>query len=220
MPSDATSPAIEASPRGSPWHGALRGFGNVFRREVSSWTGTRSWWLQPLVWVVILIGPLLLPLYLMREAFAAKASGVLATGLEMFFTLAAVAPAVGAVLLMHGSVITERQLGAAAWVLSKPVGRSAFLIAKLLANALALFVAAIIAPGAVAYALLSVENGAALAPCPFLAALVVSAVNVLFYLTLTFALGSMVNSRLVVLAVPLALLLGGDLVLGFAPGLA
>lgn|SRR5690606_30238371 len=220
MRSETISSRAEARAAGSPWGASLRGFGNVFRKELSSWTGTRSRWVQPLVWLAVLIGPLLLPLYLMREVFAAQAAGVLAMGLEMFFTLAALAPAVGAVLLMQGSVITERQLGTAAWVLSKPVGRSAFLLAKLTANAAALLIAATLLPGAVAYGLLSLEHGAPLALDSFLRALALDAVNVLFYLTLTLALGALVNNRGVVLAVPLALLLGGDLVLSLAPGLA
>src|SRR5690606_18679228 len=191
-----------------------------FHKELSAWTRTRSWWVQPLVWLAVLIGPLLLPLYLMREVFATQGSGVLAMGFEMFFSLAALAPAIGSVLLMQGSVITERQLGTAAWVLSKPVGRSAFVLAKLAANAIAVLVAAVVVPGAFAYGLLSLENGAPLALGSFLGGMALAAANVLFYLTLTLALGALVDNRGVVLAVPLALLLGGDLVLGLVPALA
>ncbi len=215
--------AVEATARGglaTVRAAALRGFGNLYAKESRAWTRTRSWWLQPVVWTVVLVGPLLLPLRLMRDAFAAEGSSVLAVALEMFFTLAALAPAVGAVLLMQGSVVAERQLGTAAWVLSKPVGRTAFLLAKLAANALALLLAALLLPGLAAYALLSVENGAPLPAGPFLGALALDAVAVLFYLTLTLSLGALVDQRGVVLAVPLAILLGGDLVLGFLPGLS
>lgn len=203
-----------------PWLAPLKGFGNVFRKELSAWTGTRTWWVQPLVWLAVLVGPLLLPLYLMRDVFAAQTNGTLPTALEMFFTFAAFAPAVGAVLLLHGSVIGERQLGTAAWVLSKPVGRSAFLLAKLAANAAALLIVALLVPGAVAYALVSLESGAPLPVGWFLGGLGLAAVAVLFYLCVALSLGVLVRGRGVVLAVSLALLLGGDLVLGVAPGLA
>src|SRR5690606_1253934 len=75
-------------------------------------------------------------------------------------------------------------------------------------------------PGAFAYGLLSLENGAPLALGSFLGGMALAAANVLFYLTLTLALGALVDNRGVVLAVPLALLLGGDLVLGLGPALA
>lgn len=204
-------------PRGGAWG---RGFGNLLRKEASAWIGTRSIWLQPLVWLAVLVGPLLLPLYGMRELFEAEANGVLGVATEMFFTFGALAPAIGAVVLMQGSVIAERQLGTAAWVLSKPVGRTAFLLAKLVAHGLALLLAALALPGVVAYALLSWENGALLPALPFLAGLGVAALNVTFYLVLTLALGAVTGVRGVVLAVPLALLLGGDVILGLAPDLA
>ncbi len=219
MTSQAAPSLPEAHARSRGWQ-AMRGFGNVFRKEMSAWTGTRSWWLQPLIWLAILIGSLLLPLYLMREVFVSQAESVLALGLEMFFSLGALVPAIGAVLLMHGSVIGERQLGTAAWVLSKPVGRTAFLTAKLVANAAALLVAALVVPGIVAYGLLSLENGEPLPVGHFAGALGLDAIAVLFYLTLSLALSAALDNRSVVLAVSLGLLLGGDLVIGLAPGLA
>lgn len=60
-----------------------------------------------------------------------------------------------------------------------------------------------------AYALLSVERGAALPLPPFVAALGLSALNLLFYLVLTLALGAIVRVRGVALGVPLALIVFG-----------
>lgn len=197
-----------------------RGFVALVAKEAGAWTRTRSVWLQPLVWSALLVGPMLLPLYVMRDLFEAETNGVLATALEMFFGIVALAPAIGAVVLMQGSVIGERQLGTAAWVLSKPVGRTAFLLAKLTTHGVALLLASVLLPGLVAFALLSLENGAPLPAIPFAAGLAVAAVNVTFYLVLTLALGAVTNVRAVVLAVPLALMLGGDVIMGLAPRLA
>lgn len=194
-----------------PRTGWWSGFTNLFRKELAAWTRTRSWWVQPLVWLMVLVGPMTLPLYLMRDLFASETTGVFEMAREMFFSFGALATSIGAVLIMHGSVVTERQSGTAAWVLSKPVARSAMLAAKLVANALALLVAAFVLPSVVAYALLSLERGAALPLAPFVAALGLSALNLLFYLVLTLALGAVVRIRGVVLSVPLALLLAGDL---------
>lgn len=196
------------------------GFSNLLAKEFASWARTRSWWFQPLLWLAILVGPLALPLFAMREVFAAEGAGILAVAHEMFFGLAAIAPAVGAILLMQGSVIAERQLGTAAWVLSKPVARSAFLLSKLLAHGVSLLAAALVLPGAAAYLLLSLENSGALPLGPFVLGLGLAALNVTFYLVVTLSLGAISNNRVVVLAIPLAVLLGGDLVLGLLPGLA
>lgn len=190
------------------------GFVNLLRKEIAAWTGRRTWWVQPGIWLLVLVGPTTLPLYLMREVFAAETEGVFEVARQMFFGLASSAPAIGAVLLMHGSIVTERDLGTAAWVLSKPVTRSAMLLAKLAVNAAALLLAAFVLPGVVAFALLSRENGAALPLAPFASALGLAALTTLFYLVLTLALGATVRSRGVVLAVPLATLLAGDLLLG------
>ncbi len=198
----------------------LRGFAALAGKEASAWTRTRSLWLQPLMWTALLVGPMLLPLYLMRDVFEAETTGVLSTAMEMFFGIAALAPAIGAVILMQGSVIGERQLGTAAWILSKPVGRTAFLLAKLATHGVALLTASLVLPGLLAFALLSLENGASLLVLPFVAGLGVAAVHISFYLILTLALGALTSVRAVVLAVPLALMLGGDVILGIAPRLA
>lgn len=201
-------------PRQAAW---ARGFATLLRKEASTWTGTTAAWLQPLLWLALLVGPLTLPLYLMRDVFEAETTGVLSVATEMFFTFVALAPAIGAVILMQGSVITERQLGTAAWILSKPVGRASFLLAKVAAHGVALLVAALALPGAAAYALLSLENGAPLASGPFVTGLGLAALHVTFYLVLTLALGAVTAIRGIVLAVPLALLLGSDVILGLVP---
>lgn len=209
MPATRTADLATTHTRqGTGW---WSGFANLFRKEWAAWTRTRSRWVQPLIWSVVLVGPMTLPLYLMRDLFASETTGVFETAREMFFSFGPLATSIGAVLIMQGSVITERQSGTASWVLSKPVARSAMLAAKLVANALALLAAAFGVPAVMAYALLSLERGAALPLPPFVAALGLSALNLLFYLVLTLALGAIVRARGVVLGVPLALMLAGDL---------
>lgn len=199
---------------------SLRGFGKLFAKELGTWTGTRMRWLQPAIWLAVVVGPITLPLYLMRDLFLAEAEGILPVAIEMFTGIAALGPAIGAIVLMQGSIIAERQLGTAAWILSKPVSRTAFYLAKLTAHGAALLVAAVAIPGLVAYAMLSGETSGVFPVAPFLAAMGMTALNVAFYLSLTLALGAFTSSRGVVVAVPLALLLGGDLILNFAPDLA
>ena len=105
-------------------------------------------------------------------------------------------------------------------MLSKPVSRTAFLLAKLAAHGLALLIASLVVPGVAAYVMLSGETVGMFPVGGFLVALALAALNVIFYLSLTLGLGAFTSSRGVVVAVPLALLLGGDLILNFAPDLA
>lgn len=199
---------------------AWRGFGNLTRNESAQWTRTRAMWLQPLLWPALLVAPMALPLVLMREMFETQANGAYASAHEMLFGLGGLAPAVGAIILLHGAIIGERQSGTAAWVLSKPASRSAFVLAKFLVHTLALLLVSVLWPGLLAYAVLSVENGAALPPARFAAGLGLLALNVAFYAALTIVLGAFARARGVVLAVGFALLVGGDLVLGALPWLA
>lgn len=200
--------------------GALRGFDNLLRKEFAAWTGTRSGWVQALVWVGILNGLMTLPLVFMRELFTGEMGSPFAAAMDMFFNLGALAPYAGAVILAHGAVIAERQLGTAAWVLSKPVARSAFVLAKFVAFAFALVVLALALPGAVAYGALSLEGGAPLDAARFAAGVGMIALGLLWYLALTLMLGVLTSNRGVVLAVPLVLLVAGDMLIALQPTVA
>ncbi len=60
-------------------------------------------------------------------------------------------PAVGVVIIMQGVVVGEKKSGTAAWVLSKPVTRPAFILSKVIANSLGVLVTMVVLPGIVAY---------------------------------------------------------------------
>lgn len=193
--------------------GSLRGFGNLWRQEAAAWTRTRARWLQPLLWVGLLNGLMTFPLLFMRDLFTPEFGSPAVAATDMFFSLAALATAAGAVLLAHGTIIGERQQGTAAWVLSKPVARSAFVLAKFAALAVGLLLTAVALPAAIAYALLSLEVGAPLPAGPFVAAAGILALSLTWYLALTLMLGTLLDARAAVLAIPLALLVGGDVLI-------
>lgn len=197
--------------------GPLLGFANLFRHEARPWLRPRLGGVQVLLWTGVLGGGMLLPLVLMREQFTAEAAGPLVSALEMFFTLGALGPAIGAVVLTHGAIIGERQTGTAAWVLTKPASRAAFLLAKFAAAALGLVATAVAIPGAVAYAALTAEAGAPLPLAPFVAGLALLAVHVVFYVALTLAVGVFARARGAVLAAGLGTLFAGDVLIALYP---
>lgn len=196
---------------------ARSGFRNLLRSDARAFWGTHQWWLQSLLWLGIIVGLLVAPLSFAREIFEGEGEHILTTATGMFFTLAALGPAIAAIIHMQNAIVGEKQLGTAAWVLSKPVSRTAFVLSKFTSRAFGLLTTALVVPSIVSYALLSLENGAPLPIANFLAALGLVVLVVLFYLAFTLMLGTLFDSRGAVIALPLVLLLTGDLLIGTVP---
>ena len=78
-----------------------------------------------------------------------------------FLMIAALAAPIAAISLAQDSILGERHSGTAAWVLSKPLRRPAFILAKLVAHGLGLLVAWVVLPGALAYLQLRPSMGRA-----------------------------------------------------------
>lgn len=204
---------------------AMRGFGNLFNKENRAWWGTRRWWINALVWVFILCGLtaniLFVPTIasLADEGEIARAGGltpyVLQMGSSVFFEFGLSALAIGTVVLSQDLILGEKQNGTAEWLLSKPVTRRAYILAKAAANGLALLVLLVSLPSLLAYGMFSVRLGAPYPWLPFLSAVGIMALHTVFYLVLTLAVGTIFNNRSVVLALGLGSALGGNLLGGF-----
>lgn len=212
--------------------GRLAGLSNLFRKEMRDWWGTRRWWLTGLIWLAILNGILGLLLFAAPDpeadpaAAARSAAGVAAEppkdqlAVQVFYQLAGYALAIGVVVLVQDELIGERRAGTAAWILSKPVARSAFLLAKLLGNLPGILGLMVLLPAAGAYALISLQRGSPLPAGPFFSGLGPLVLSLVFYLTLTLMLGTLSNSRGAVVGLPLVLILLPDIFLRLAPWLA
>ena len=204
----------------------LRGFSNLFRKENRAWWGTRRWWINALLWTVLLCGLTAIMLFVSgeevseaTEAEITQAGGLLAyillLGLNIFFQFGVPVLAIGTVILAQDLIIGEKQSGVAEWLLSKPVTRRAYVLAKLAANALGVFALLIGLPSVVAYGMLSLRMGAPFPLAPFLSAVGIMTVHTLFYLTLTLMLGTIFNNRGPILGIALASVLGGGMLGGF-----
>lgn len=202
----------------------LRGFSNLLRKENQAWWGTRRWWVNALVWLVVLCGLTVNMLFvptvanLASEAEIAAAGGltayVLLMGLNVFFKFGTAAVAIGTIILTQDAIIHEKQSGMAEWLLSKPISRRSYVLAKLVANAIPVLVLLIGIPAVTAYTLLSLRLGGLFPWKPFLSGVGLMAIHTLFYLTLTLVLGAIFNNRGPILGIALASALGGSLVGG------
>jgi ABC-2 type transport system permease protein len=173
---------------------ALRGFGNLLQNETRAWWGTRKWLVHLVLWVAIING--FSGLIAWAESGDGKSAiDVYGEAVQVFFILGGMAAAIGVVSTTQGAIVGEKQLGTAAWIMSKPASRSAFVLAKLVAHASAFLVLALALP-ALVFCLESLVAGRALPPLvPFAGSLAVMGLHLLFYLALTIMLGTVFSSR-------------------------
>jgi ABC-2 type transport system permease protein len=203
--------------------GKLQGFNNLYHKENRLWWRTSRWWVQTLIWLAIANGILLMvigvapkmenPPGSATNPQTTQTSGTLpedlkVLGLSTFLKMAGVTIAIGVVILGQGSLIDEKQSGTAAWVLSKPISRMAFILSKVISHSIGILVTMVVAQGCVAYLIIYFITKIALPILPFVEAFGMLFVALLFWLTLTIMLSTLSNSRGLAIGVPMILILG------------
>ena len=203
------------------------GFANLLRKENRDWWGTRTWLVQAIIWTLILNGVLATVLFApIKQATVQSPAGDATLiegkdvlGMTVFFALAGIALAIGAVIIGQEEVLDEKRSGTAAWILSKPVSRVAFILAKLASNAIGILIIMVLLQGMIAYLLLTGATGSAPPIGSFLGALGVLYLEVMFYFTLSLMLSAVSDSRGAAIGIPMAILFGYQFVQGVAPWL-
>jgi ABC-2 type transport system permease protein len=189
------------------WRGGLS---NMLRLESGKWWGSRLWWVQALIWVLVIDG--MLVTFLWSEVTPAIEEAVI-----LYCLFSGLFPNIAIIIIMQGVIVGEKEMGTAAWILSKPVSHQAYVLSKWIANAIGVLVTMIIIPGIIAYFLFFLRFDTTVAPLNFLKGWGVLLVYMLFYLTLTLMLGTFFNHRGPVIGIPLALAFGSQLVFGILP---
>jgi ABC-2 type transport system permease protein len=181
--------------------GWRRGLSNLWRGEFSQWFRSSRWLKQLLLWL------LLVNLMMLFMAFASQEQGGEGPDfLFMYGIFGGMFVAFGVMVIMQRAIVGEKREGTAAWVLSKPVTRSAFVISRLLGNALGILVTSTLIPGILVYITAGLMTPLGwLPPLGFLAGLLIFVLHVLFWLTLTLMMGTFFESTGGVIAVPIAL---------------
>ena len=197
----------------------LAGFGNQLRRESGTWWSTRRWWTQAVLWTVLLTGLLATMLWVIPEleGLAGTPTMTTAESAAQFAGMAATLAMVGTVVLSQGLLIDERRSGVLEWMLSKPLGRTALLLAKLVGHGLALLAVVVLVPWLAVLALLSVERGELWPLDQWTGAVALVMLQVLFHLSLVLLVTVVTWSRALVIALPLAGIMGADLVVAAIP---
>ena len=201
-------------------HGWRTGFTNLLRKENRDWWGTRQWLVRAIIWAAILNGILATVLFSATKSGGAESTvGKDVLGLTVFFALAGIALGIGAIITGQGEILDEKRSGTAAWILSKPVSRTAFILGKLVSNAIGILIIMVLLQGAIAYLLVLSATGHPLPIGSFLGALGVLFLAVMFYFTLALMLSTISNSRGAALGIPMVVLFAYQFVLKVAPWL-
>ncbi|HMK46253.1 MAG TPA: ABC transporter permease subunit [Methanocella sp.] len=226
----------ESELRSTNYYGPFAGFRNMLQKENARWWNRKSLITQFIVWFVLLnalgictmvgmahihIPPAQTanPTTLDPNAQAAMENGIsfppdiiATTGMQIFFYMAGLLVYIGAVILGHDAILKERESCTAAWLLSKPVSRKAFMFSKLLTISAGALAIILLLQGLIAYAACSVAQGNPMPALPFLAGLGILGIGVLFYLIMSIALGTLIQSRAVALGLPIILGLGSGVI--------
>lgn len=197
---------------GASWRRGLR---PLLRRESRKWWNGRFGLTQLIIWPALLNGFLAFALFVLPHL--ASADGVTITsaeaqemGRQMFFGMGLMALSIGAIVLLQDVIIEEKLSGTAEWILSKPLSRTAYVLAKLLPNLLGMAVTMLLIPGAIGYWLFNQAAPGMIVIDRFLASWGIVALNLLFYVTLTIMLGVFLKSRTLLLGVAMGTLFGGQ----------
>jgi ABC-2 type transport system permease protein len=188
------------------------GLANMLSKELAAWWRTRRGWVQCLVALLVLNGLLAVNL----RGSKGEVNSVSNATLALLVTAALCVP-LAAASLAQDSILGEKHLGTAAWVFSKPLRRPAYLLAKLIANGLGMFVAWVVLPGVIVYFQLAGPSHGYFTPLRIAGVMGLHYLNLLFFLTLALMLATFFNGRGPVLGISLALAWAGPMPFISAP---
>ncbi len=190
------------------------GFINLLRKETRRRWNIRNLLIQSAVWLLLLN----FVLALLLEAEASR--GSIMMGITTFIFMVSMLAPLGMVMTSQGAILNEKKSGTAAWILSKPASRSAFVLSKLVTIIVGFVAIVIVLQGVVAYSQLSLFQGSMLPAIPFIGGMLLLSLNVAFYLALTLMLGTLFHQRVPIIGIPVALIIIQAFLLSLLAGVA
>jgi ABC-2 type transport system permease protein len=198
--------------------GWRRGMSNLLQGELSSWFRSSRWWKHLLMWLAIINVMMVIMAIATRKAAEEGSEGP--PILLMYGIFGGMFVAFGVMIIMQRVIVGEKRAGTAAWVLSKPATRTAFVLSRLVINGLAIVLTSVVVPGLLVYVTLGALTDIGwLSPLGFTAGLLMVVLHTLFWLTLVLMMGTLFDSSAGVIAVPVVLYFGLWFGSGIIPGL-
>lgn len=200
---------------------SLSGFRNLLGKENGEWTTGLSLVAHAAIWLIIVALVSATVAFVRAETLPDQSPKDLNdAGALMFFVLGSVASVIAVVAKTQGAIIGEKQLGTAAWVLSKPASRQAFVLAKLVVHFRWLFTVTLLLPAVVFYVLMTAISTVPPPPLAFLGGFGILSLGLLFYLSLSLLLGTVFESRGALAGCVFGFMVAGFLVANYATWLA
>ena len=198
--------------------GWKRGLGNLLQGEYSAWFKSSKWWKHTILWFLVV--NLMMVIMVIVSKVAPAEGGEAPPVLFMYGIFGGMFVAFGVMIIMQRTIIGEKRSGTAAWVLSKPVTRTAFVVSRLVVNSIAIILTSVIIPGIILYVTLGlISDFGWLHPLGFIAALLMVTLHTFFWITLVLMMGTLSESSSAVIAVPIALYFVFWMGSGMIPGL-
>jgi len=180
--------------------GWRRGFLPLLRKELGEWWGTRSWLIHTLISLSLISGVVAIVM----------TSDPSEDPRVVFLLLGMMTSALAVVVTVQDAIVGEIQRGTAAWVLSKPVSRTSFFLAKLAGYGIGFLSLWMLLP----WAVFNVESRLIAGGVPeawrLIGAMALWVVHLTFYLTLVLAVGTFFRSRAPVAAIGVGVVLSGQ----------
>ena len=177
--------------------------GNLLRGEWSSWFKSSRWWKHLLMWFAII--NVMMGIMIIASA---KERGDGPPLLLMYGIFGGLCVAMGVMVIMQRVLVREKQQGTAAWTLSKPVTRTAFVVSRLVVNSVAILLTSVIVPSLILYISLGFSELGRLSPLGFATALLMVILHTFYWIALVLMMGTLSESSSGVLGVPMAVYFG------------
>ena len=107
------------------------GLANLFRKEAYTWLRTRYGLIHLVLWIFIINGLMAIIISTAGEDLEAGAT-VVSASIDPFVGVTSWFTSIGVAMVAMSAIVGEKSSGTAAWILSAPVSRPAFLLSKLL----------------------------------------------------------------------------------------
>ncbi len=184
--------------------GWRRGLGNLLQGEYSAWFRSSRWWKHLVMWFSII--NVMMIIIMLSFAQAVKDGNDVPSVLFMYGLFGGMFVAFGVMIIMQRVLVREKRSGTAAWVLAKPVTRTAFVVSRLVVNTVAILLTSVIVPGVLLYLCLGLFSTLGwLSPLGFMAALLMVSLHTFYWIALVLMMGTLSDSSAVVMAIPMTL---------------
>jgi len=182
---------------------SLAGLRGMLAVENTRWTKSYNWFKNSLIWLLLVNGMITLTL---SQSSLLGLNPTASTGLDLLFQLFGGMCPVGAIILVHGSIISERENGTLAWVLSMPVARRSVILSKLVVNILYSSTIIIFLQGVVAQMIIQYYSGETISLIPYYAALAQVSLYIALWVSFSIMLSVLLRGRATVIGAALATL--------------